>query len=107
MLLRLGSVVCNLVLYWWFLSTLGTVDGRFVLDVLVLALSSMLLAPSTNRCNSCASLDLACPPHPLIDLTTSHIATLTLSAFVMDGLVICLCLKSTVSENLSLLVSFM
>lgn len=101
------SVICDLVLYWWWLSPLGTVGGRFVLFRLAPVVSSMLLAPSTSRCNSCASVDAAWPPSPLIVCTTSRIASMTLSAFVIDGLVIRLCLKSTVSENLSLLVSFM
>jgi hypothetical protein len=102
-----GSVGCDLVLYRWCRSSLGTVGGEFVLRLSSLAVSSMLLAPSTNRCKSRASVDAPCPPNPLIVFTTSFIATMTLSAFVIDGLVIRLCLKSTVSENLSLLVSFM
>ena len=102
-----GSVGCDLVLYRWCRSSLGTVGGEVVLRLSSLAVSSMLLAPSTNRCNSRASVDAPCPPNPLIVFTTSFIATMTLSAFVIDGLVIRLCLKSTVSENLSLLVAFM
>lgn len=102
-----GSVGCDLVLYRWCRSSLGTVGGEVVLRLSSLAVSSMLLAPSTNRCKSRASVDAPCPPNPLIVFTTSLIATMTLSAFVIDGLVIRLCLKSTVSENLSLLVSFM
>ena len=106
-LLCLGSVVLDLVLYWWWVSTLGAVGWRFGLALSALAFSSMLRAPSTSLCSSCASVDASCPPNPLIVLTTLRIAIMTLSAFVMDGLVIRLCLKLTVSEKLSFLVSFM
>ena len=97
----LVSAVLDLALYWWVSSTLGTgVLLQFVA-------SCRPRAPSTNRCSSCASVDAFGPPIPLIVCTTALMANMTLSACVIDGFVIRLCLKSTVSDNLSLLVSLM
>jgi len=96
-----ASAVLDLVVYWWISSTLGT-------GVLLHSVPSCRpRAPSTNRCSSRASVDAFGPPIPLIVCTTAFMANMTLSACVIDGFVIRLCLKCTVSDNLSLLVSLM
>jgi hypothetical protein len=71
-------------------------------------LISVALVASTILCRSFASGDdLSCPDSPLMALTHSASASITLSACVMVGLVIRLCWNCTVSDNRSLLVCLM
>ena len=101
------TIFCDLVAYLWFSTTLGAGSGRLAL-AMPMGLSLMLArAPSTSCCNSQTSAVADCPPTPLIVFITSCIANMTLLAFVINGFVICLCLKSTVSDHHLLLVSFM
>ena len=71
-------------------------------------LISVALVASTILCRSFASGDdFSCPVNPLMALTHSASANITLSACVMVGLVMRLCWNCTVSDNRSLLVCFM
>ena len=95
--------------------TLGTCCMLSLYPVVVVGSSyrsgrvrSVALVASTIRCRSCVACEaLALPVIPCIAFTHSANACITLSAWVMVGLVMCLCWNCTVSESRSLLVSLM
>ena len=101
------STCCDLEASLWLSTTLGGGIGGVVLALVLGLLLMLARAPSTSCCSSRVSNVADCPPIPLIVFITSCIANMTLLVYVINGFVIRLCLKSTVSDKRSLLVSFM
>lgn len=100
----LGSAACRLDTGCWFSIVSCLRDSSHRCG----CLSNVALVASTIRCKSFASGDvLFCPVNPLMALTHSASANITLSACVMVGLVIRLCWNCTVSDSRSLLVCLM